>query len=777
MLCLSPIALPSRTAAQGPAQSKSIDFQIEAQPLGEALTAYAIASGLGVSADADLLEGKMSSSVYGTMLKEAALERLLVGTGLEFRMLDANRVVVQRGRSTDPPLIRFADVTLKGELLDRTLQNSMTSASVTMGFDIESTADIDLVYVLQRKAGVNLFGSSIAIRGISSSGPAGLGTGGLITTTIDGNRVSLVANQASIENSTWDLEQVEVLRGPQSTQSGANSLAGAVNIRSKDPVHHREGKLRIGVGNGDKQELAVAANFPVIQDSLAVRVSAEAVRSDGFVRNPILEIDDVDSIDRDLLRLGLLWEPTDRWTSVLKMSYSDAAYGSVSVNRAEFPENRLLAQNTEDVRIKEVYSINLENSFELTESLRIESSTVYSDFDIYTQFESSFFGIIPVVGAREFDQEVFDQELKLSFEGDNGIRAVGGFFYSESDNKSRTFAFLATDFTVPPGGLPLPGLPPLPPGFTLPAGASLSDGTGFSGRDSQAIFGEVEFPIIESLSGVVGVRYDESEFGSQESDATVPKVGVVYELDAGKKIGFTYQEGFREGGERTYNVTDSTSGTPVTREVIVPFEPQFSKNYEIGFRSEWLGSNLLFNANVFYTQWEDMQVRELVAITDPNIVPDIGASVTTNAAESTLWGGEIDLRYVASERLELYSSIAYSETEFEDFVSFESGAPLDLSGKEFVGAPEWSGNVGAVYRFGEGWQFGIDASYTDSTYSEAENLAALENDAFWLVDLRLAKAISDRLTITVYIDNALDEDYSTQRNGGDQCLRHQRGAL
>ncbi|MEM0911868.1 MAG: TonB-dependent receptor, partial [Pseudomonadota bacterium] len=279
-----------------------------------------------------------------------------------------------------------------------------------------------------------------------------------------------------------------------------------------------------------------------------------------------------------------------------------------------------------------------------------------------------------------------------------------------------------------------------------------------------AVFGEIEIPITDSFSGIIGGRYDDSKFGTEESDAFVPKIGVVYQIDSQKSIGFTYQEGFREGGERSYVVTDLTSGTPVDRELVVPFDPQFSKNHEIAFRSEWLGGSLLVNANLFYTKWEDMQVRELVQSSDPNIIPQLGASVTTNAAESSLWGGEIDARKRVNERIELYSSIAYSNTEFDDFISFEDGIPLDLSGNQFRSAPEWSGNLGINYRFSEDWEFAADASYTGANYSEAENLSALENDAYWLVDVRLAKSFNNGLSITAYIDNLLDEDYTTNRS-------------
>ena len=242
-------------------------------------------------------------------------------------------------------------IVLRGELQSRALQDSPTSATVETGEALEKRGDTDLYDVIERTPNVvSSFGEKgFAIRGIDQRGVGG-GQGLLISTQIDG--AALPSNQATFFGpySTWDLEQVEVLRGPQSTQQGRNALAGAVVIRSKDPTYEQEFKLHGEVGSRDHQRLALMANTPLIDGKLALRFSAEQVQNDGYIINPTLGTNDYDAREMTTYRAKLLWNATEDVEVVFSYSHVDSFGGEDFVEEPPFPSRRV---NFSNVRARE----------------------------------------------------------------------------------------------------------------------------------------------------------------------------------------------------------------------------------------------------------------------------------------------------------------------------------------------------------------------------------------------------------------------------------------
>ena len=156
-------------------------------------------------------------------------------------------------------------INVKGELLERSIQDTQTSVSVISGETLEAGSDFDLYDVIERTPGITpAFGDKgFSIRGIDQRSADSSNSGLTISTTVDGAIISNT-NQLTFFGpySTWDLEQVEILRGPQSTQTGRNALAGAIVIRSKDPEYIQETKVRLEAGQNDTYGGAFAFNTP-----------------------------------------------------------------------------------------------------------------------------------------------------------------------------------------------------------------------------------------------------------------------------------------------------------------------------------------------------------------------------------------------------------------------------------------------------------------------------------------------------------------------------------
>ncbi|MEM1079355.1 MAG: TonB-dependent receptor [Pseudomonadota bacterium] len=752
LICSLAALAPSLATAE---ISQPID--VPAQPLADAITELGMETGLDIAASADAVAGKQSVAVRGPMAPIEALAQLLSGTELRMRRAGENGVVVSQNANPDEfgreEAFALPTILITGELIERSLQDSQTSAAIISGTALETRGDTDVQEVFNRTANASSNGFNFAIRGITSSGPSNTGRGQTVTTTIDGARVSNFSDQNVSTYSTWDLNQIEILRGPQSTQTGRNALAGSVTIRSNDPVYAQEGKARIGLSNGETGQAAIALNTPLIEDTLALRFSAEQFKSDGFVDYPSATESDAGEIERQTLRLGLRWDPTPDFSAILKYSKVDETAPLEEVDRATFPD-RIVDVDEAGGREKDLDALSIDLSYALTDQLTLEASSNLTFLDTVFAFDPDGTSFNGGRLQRDADNRAIEQEIRLRYQTER-LDAVVGLFYTEIDENS-----VATG-TAPASLLPLP--------FPVPDGAQIViEALNTSETKNTAVFGEIEYDLSPDFSVILGARYDVEEirstFGGEgfiigagpdpipipqevepptetDFDAFLFKLGFVYDIDAFQSLGFTYQQGYRAGGRRT-----NLGAAPFET---YTFDPEFTDNFELAYRSEWDDGNLVVNANLFYTKWKDQQVT--VAQSDnPNDF------IITNSGESRLWGAELEVRSAQIDNLDLFASLGYVNTRFTEFESSLG----DLSGNSFIYAPEWTAAIGASYFFGNGWSLGGDLTYTGSTFSNVENDADDKNDAYWLTNLRLSKTLENGMVITGYVNNALDEDYT-----------------
>ncbi|MEM6680412.1 MAG: TonB-dependent receptor, partial [Pseudomonadota bacterium] len=340
--------------AIGDARAQSTtEIEVPAQSLSTAVAALSRQTGLQITAPGELVTGRTTAGVSGAMAPEEALSALLAGTGLSFRMVDANTAVLEPVTAESPSpddAFLMDQILVRGELQTRTLQETQTSVAVITGAELEGRPDRSLFDVIERTAGTSLGsgGEQVVIRGVPSGG---LGGGApVITTRIDGAVVNFGRFGSNATGSTWDLDQIEILRGPQSTQTGRNTLAGAIEIRSQDPIYDVEMKARAELGNGSTAAGAFVVNTPLIEDKAALRVALDYERTDGFVDNPTLGIEDYDEADQVTLRTGLRLDPTDTFTAILKYTHLN---GESSGNGPElqgtlFPDERVNIANVPD---------------------------------------------------------------------------------------------------------------------------------------------------------------------------------------------------------------------------------------------------------------------------------------------------------------------------------------------------------------------------------------------------------------------------------------------
>ncbi|MEL6206228.1 MAG: TonB-dependent receptor [Pseudomonadota bacterium] len=747
--------------ATGALAETAVAVDIPAQDLGDALAELGTETGLRIAADADAVAGKQSPTVSGTMTPSEALERLLAGTELSMRSVGRSGAVVTRNLATQDVLddepVELGTLVLEGELIQRTIQDSQTSAAVVTGQDLEERSDADVQDTFNRTANAVTNGFNPAIRGIQSTGPSGTGRGQTITTTVDGARISNFSDLNTVNYSTWDLEQIDILRGPQSTQTGRNALAGSVTVRSQDPVFFQEGKARLRYGNGETGQAAIAVNTPLVEDVLAFRFSAERFITSGFVDNVTLGTNDADAFERTTIRAGLRFEPSDRFSAILKYTFAEDDGSLFSIDRGPWPDERSISVDYPGGYAKTQRSWNLEMGYEISETLTLESFSNYTELDTSFEFDAENTAIDGGILGRFGSNTSFEQEIRLRYQT-NRINSVAGVFYTEIEQPDRTAG------TSPASLLPLPF--PVPPTAEL-----VITGSGDSTTINRAIFGEVEYAVTPRFRIIAGASYDIEEISSEaeasievigagpdpipipqpldpgtdtEFEAFLPKLGFVYDIDDRQSIGFIFQQGYRAGGSRTNLGT--VPFEPYT------FDPEFTDNYEISYRSAWYDGTLIVNANAFYINWRDQQVTVAQSATPNDFI-------ITNAGSSRLWGAELDIQATPSDDLVVFGNVGYVNTEFTEF----EAATGDLSGNEFPFAPEWTGAIGGTYLFDNGWSVGGEVTYTGESFSDIENDPDNRNDAYWLTNLRASKSFDNGLVLTAYIDNAFDQNYTLSK--------------
>ncbi|MEM8700147.1 MAG: TonB-dependent receptor, partial [Pseudomonadota bacterium] len=405
----------------GAAAQSSQMIDVEAQPLSAAIAEFAAETGVQISAATATTAGKTSSPVSGVMSPMEALRQILAGTDLVASQQANGTIVISQTAEPDESGIVVADeILVQGELQTRSVQDTLTSVAVITGEELEGRPASGVFDVIERTAGASLGanGESVVIRGVTAGG---LGGGApVITTSIDGARVDAGRFSGNALESTWDLQQIEVLRGPQSTQTGRNALAGAIVVRSADPVHDLEIKARAEIGNANTLEGAFAVNVPVIEDTLALRVSLDRKQTDGFVSNPTLGGIDVDDRADTTLRTSLLFEPSDNFSAIFKYTRieTDSSANGPPLQGALFPDNRINVASFPEREIGTFNAGNLRMSYDINDNFWIETETTLSESNTLTNTDLDFTALPLGIFINDQDVQGIEQEIKFLYEGD-----------------------------------------------------------------------------------------------------------------------------------------------------------------------------------------------------------------------------------------------------------------------------------------------------------------------------------------------------------------------
>ena len=703
---------------------------------------------------------EFAESKFSTRLLLAGV----VSAGSLANALMAGHAFAQEDQSPGEVSDETEVIIIQGTKRERQLQEIDDSISVLTGADIVDRNIVDLDDLLKRVANAD---STVAFRNLTPAAVPAPDSGAApsVAVYIDNVRTSVINLPAFNSPNIWDIEQVEVFRGPQSTRQGENTLGGAIIMRSVRPDQEFDARARALYAEHDTIVGSVALGGPLVEDELAGRVSFDYQTTDGFISSPVLDIEDFNRSSRYSGRVALLWTPesltgfealltvTGEWTNgtgSFSLVDNDDDPFDFEVNQSVFL-NGIFDQRR--------YAGSLELNYDLSSAVTLTSVTAYADEFTHRLTQDNAF--------QDVFDDYFSQELRTQFSVDN-FSGIFGLYYSKQ-TEGFTQDTPATDVNQ---GRPIPTafLGPL----LVPAAAGMGitlDPSVFAFYPSQiffeseqdveiervkyAVFGEVDWEAIDGLTLTAGLRVDREEnttltdgflnianladfpdpfsldpsltpsalfvntvlpflftaggtgglTDEQSNTVVLPRAGVRYQWTPDISTAFTASKGYRSGGVSIRNLGA----------VAVPYEPETLWNLELSFRSLWFDDRLRFNVNAFYVDWKDQQVVVQLS-------PSPFDTAIVNAASSTVIGFEIETRFDISDYFSGYVSLGYAKTEFDAFMNplcFATGG--DCSGNEFENSPPWSAALGGVFRHPVGVFAQADLSLRDKAFGSIAN--------------------------------------------------------
>lgn len=576
---------------------------------------------------------------------------------------------------------------------------------------------------------LNLGTNFLTIRGIGQSQfappPAAIVVDGVLT---------ISPLQFNVEE--FDLQQIEVLKGPQGGLYGRNAIAGAINITTRKPGDEFAARMLLGYGEGNEYQARTSVSGPLVEDKLFLGVAGSFRDRDGQIRN----ITTGNYIDhyRDLTgRLRLIARPASGVELDVKYSYSDTEGRDPTyiLNPSADPDEHSLPVQSNAV------GANPRKMHDLSARLDMEAGTgtaslilAYVDADETVISDYDFLADDIFRVQQDQRERGFSQELRFASSREGSLRWLIGAYHVRSERQ------------LGQRGLADPGFFVDPPAPTGVADFLFLDNSDVNTFENFSGFGQFELDLSAAFELALALRYDDDSNEQRSSSGArreasfrewQPKATLTYKPATDFVFYSSYGKGFRSGD---INPSGAAIGLPVAR-------AESAVTYELGLKSQWLGRRLIVNSALFHTDLEDGQFKVLDFTT--------GSNVGINVDEIRIQGLEIEAAARLGSRLSINAAAGLTDAEVRKFA-------LDPTtvGNAPPRVPDYTFNVGFSYEqpVGERLSLFLRPDYRRLGPWDWTLDGAYPRGAVDYLDVRFGvRSADDRWSVTARVNNALDE--------------------
>nr|WP_320191212.1 TonB-dependent receptor [uncultured Desulfobacter sp.] len=540
-----------------------------------------------------------------------------------------------------------------------------------------------------------------------------------------------VQSVLGFEATFLDIERVEVLRGPQGTLYGKNTEAGVINIITRQPDNDFRASLSADIGtllssetdDPLNQTYTVKLSGPIQTDKLFFGIAAKFHQKDGFIENTATG-EDEDDREHWFGRAHLRWTPTDQLDISLIASQTEYDEGGLNMNLSDYgasrlglsaPDYRKVASNFDAENNSSEQTQSLKIDYEINDAFQLTSVTSRRVYEMKLANDWDFCSATLSHSIADKENTTLSQELRLNY-ADGGVKWIAGFYGDKNE--------------IEDGG-----------GTLTKNRHSATEG------NTYAVFTNLTYPLSQRFSLSGGLRYETTEKDYQNYinakhldgswDAVTPKLALEYRPLPGIMTYISASKGYRAGGFNA-SATDSK---------YVTYDDEELWSYEIGAKNTFFNNRLIVNACIFLMDISDMQVSQKVSADETYL---------TNAAEATGKGVELELTGKITDGLTMTAGFGYTHIEFDEFKD-KSGTG-DYQGKTSPYSPEYTFNIGAQYRWENGFYARADLVGYGEMYFDTSN--KYKRDAYQIVNAKIGYE-TDHYDVYLYGKNIFDEKYDS----------------
>jgi len=620
--------------------------------------------------------------------------------GAALAAIGASPVMAQETVGSEGPAAAVEDIVVTAQRREQRLQDvplavSAFSMESLEDGKVESLLNLDgkVPNVVLAPVGAYPFASAFYIRGLgyadveSSFEPS-------VGVELDG--VYLSRNVGAVQD-FFDIGGVTILRGPQGTLYGRNTIGGVVSVQSRRPSFDFGARAQATFGSNGRQELRAGVEGALIEDQLAGKFSFLTKTYDGYIKN--YDGRDMGAQDVTSMRGALLWTPTASFDATLIVDYTKDKGTGTAFENASLPSMVLpgfgepadtdgdpfLSHVGDDIFSDlEALGVTLNANWDLG-PVKLTSITGYrkTDTEVLSDFDGTPTPFMTVHRDETHDQ--FSQELRLASNTDGPLTYVVGAYYMTQEYDIATGQF-GTVFGSPTAGSTI---------YTQQK------------ADSWAVFGQADYEVLPGLIVTAGGRYSKEEktFTTQplfypnaetfeaSFDDFSPKVGVSYKWSDTLMTYAQYSRGFRAGG---------FNGRAGSFLAVGPYDSETVDSYEVGVKSDLFNRRLRLNAAVFTSDYQDMQqsVQQLI----PGTL--INQTLVANVGAATISGFEAEATALLTDVFTVSASVGYLDASYDEFMA-DLGDGLGVIDRTYLPmpyAPKWSNSV--TFNYKDDFDFG-----------------------------------------------------------------------